>query len=42
MATPKLSIPSLQYMVNVAIALLIIMAIVRLVVPDKYRVYFRA
>jgi len=41
MATPRLSIPSPQYMVNVAIALLIIMAVARLVVPEQYKSYFR-
>lgn len=41
MATPRLSIPSAQYVVNVAIAMLLVMAIVRLVVPDQYKSYFR-
>lgn len=40
MSTPKLSIPSPQYILNIAIALLIIAAVARFV-PESVKQYFR-
>jgi hypothetical protein len=41
MDMPKVKIPSMNYIVNIAIAMVIVMAIVRFVVPERFKSWFR-
>lgn len=40
MATPKLNVPSPQYILNILIALAVISALARFI-PENYKQYFR-
>lgn len=41
MELPKLKLPSVGFIVSLVIALLIVFAIVRLVLPESWKQYFR-